>query len=198
MSSEDKSMVEHKSYSKYVLSAVCIVALLMAVSVVSYQDGYSMGYVESDAIEAYDEVNVKIVRDGVVIYDETQHNLITTAGVDWISRAIGGAAGAAPGAQYIALTNDTTACGVGNTTLANEITGAGGLARALGTYAHTNGTATYTIQKQFTATATFGAVQKSALFTAAAAGVELACNTFSSANLINGDQITVTWTITIS
>jgi hypothetical protein len=53
---------------------------------------------------------------------------------------------------YVALTASTTTPASGDTTLAGEITTAGGgLVRALATYAHTAGTNTSTVTKTFTA-----------------------------------------------
>ena len=89
----------------------------------------------------------------------------------------------------------------GDTVLTGELT-TGGAARALATYAHTPAAATYTLAKSFSITATFPAIHKGALFTAAnptAAGVmvfEAVLN--ADANVINGDTLQVTATNTLS
>src|ERR1044072_900520 len=79
--------------------------------------------------------------------------MLTNAGRDMIASAIGDRSGSrAAVADYIALTANATSPAAGDTTLTAEIaTGGGGLIRAAATYAHTNGQATYTLTKTFTA-----------------------------------------------
>ncbi|MEM3734838.1 MAG: hypothetical protein QW158_07840 [Nitrososphaerales archaeon] len=143
------------------------------------------------------EVTVVHIRDGVVLFKETSSNLITNAGKDFIAQQLGSTSPASNGANYIALSTDSTTPSASDTTLAGEIT-TGGLQRQQGTYSHTAGTNTFTVQKTFTASASFTGVQKAGLFTASAGGTMMAENTFSAVNLISGDQLQITWTITIS
>ena len=96
-------------------------------------------------------------------------------------------------ANYIALSNDAGAPSAGDTTVASEIA-ANGLSRAIGVYNHTNGTASYTIQKIFNATGT-QASQKTGLFNAASVGTLVFENTYTQVTVNNGDTLTVTWTI---
>jgi hypothetical protein len=104
-------------------------------------------------------------------------------------------------ARFIGLSESASAPAAGDTTLASEIT-TGGCNRALGAYAHTPGAATYTISKSFSVTSSFPAIQKGALFTAAdttAAGVMcFETEPAADANVINGDTLAVTWTVTLS
>src|SRR5256712_2450904 len=58
-------------------------------------------------------------------------------------------------------------------------------------------TAAYTVIKTFTASCTDTAIQKSGLFTASASGVMVFENTFSSTNMVSGDTLQFTWTITV-
>lgn len=103
--------------------------------------------------------------------------------------------------RYMALTENAAAASAASTALTGEIT-TGGLARALATYAHTAATATLTLSKTFTASASFPDVRKIGEFTASnstAAGVlvyETVLN--AAAVLVSGDQLAVTHTITIS
>jgi hypothetical protein len=103
--------------------------------------------------------------------------------------------------RYIALTENASAAAAGNTTLTGELT-TGGASRALATYAHTNDAATLTLSKSFSITASFPAIHRAGLFTASnptAAGImvfETVLN--ADANVINGDTLAVTWTITLS
>jgi hypothetical protein len=104
-------------------------------------------------------------------------------------------------ARYMALTENASAASASNTTLTGEIT-TGGCSRALATYAHTDSTSTYTLTKAFSVTATFPAIHRMGLFTAStltAAGVmvfETVLN--ADANVVNGDTLTVTETVTLS
>ncbi len=103
--------------------------------------------------------------------------------------------------RFMALTENASAASASSTTLTGEIT-TGGANRQLATFAHTGGTATSTLQKAYSITASFPAIHRMGLFTAAnvtAAGIlvfETVLN--ADANVVNGDTLTVTDTITIS
>jgi hypothetical protein len=163
-----------------------------------------LGSTTTETLVPHGYVVVTVTRDGQEIYRNEEHNLITNAGKDFISAQIGSsvaAGGSAPGstgANFIALSSDTTAPAATDTTLTGEVTDVNGLARAQGTYSHTAGQATFTISKTFSATGTYTNVQKAGLFTASSSGTMMAENTFSPVSLANGDQLTITWTITLS
>ena len=103
--------------------------------------------------------------------------------------------------RFMALTENAGAAAATDTVLTGELT-TGGCSRAKATYAHTGGTATYTLQNTFAVTATFPAIHKGGLFTAAnstAAGImvfEAVLN--ADASVINGDSLQVTATVTLS
>lgn len=103
--------------------------------------------------------------------------------------------------RFMALTENAAAASAASTVLTGELT-TGGCGRAIGTGAHTAGTATGTQSKTFSVTATFPAIHRLGLFSASnptAAGVlcyEVVLN--ADANVINGDSLAVTWTLTIS
>jgi hypothetical protein len=138
-------------------------------------------------------------------YTTATHNLITTGGIDWLAcvmvpRTTTHCLGVD---KYIALSTDATApaasdCGLGSNacTLTGETNGLQ-LTRTAGAYAHTNGSATYTLINTFTASGSFTGVQKSALFNEASSGAMIFENTFSSTNMASGDTLQVTWTITL-
>jgi hypothetical protein len=130
-----------------------------------------------------------------VYFTHTEHNLRTNAGGDWQASVMGNTAAQPASCNYIAVSNDATAPAAGDTTLASEIA-ANGLTRAQGTYAHTNGTSSYTIQKVFSATGT-QASQKTALFNASSVGTMCFENTYTQVTVNNGDTLTVTWTVNI-
>ncbi|MEM1995190.1 MAG: hypothetical protein QXW32_06970 [Nitrososphaerales archaeon] len=160
--------------------------------------GYSAGVAavkEQFGVKGW--VQVKVVRDGQVIYYHEGHNIITTVGKDFIAKQIGSTSPESNGANYIALSMNSSTPQAGWTSIPSEIT-TGGLARAQGTYSHEAGQNTFTVSHQFIAEATFTGVQLAGLFTASTGGTLLAANAFSPVNLISGDELTVTWTITIS
>jgi hypothetical protein len=103
-------------------------------------------------------------------------------------------------ARYIALTENAGAANAADTALTGEIT-TGGCGRALGTYAHTLGAATLTLTKSFSVTGTFPAIHKAGLFqvsTASSSIMSFETVLNADANVVNGDTLQVTWTITIS
>lgn len=133
---------------------------------------------------------------GDLLWKGHGYNLITNAGRDYLhSQGYNTSGGAANGFCYIALSNDTVGETASSTTLSTEIA-ANGLTRAVGTYAHTASTNTTTISKTFTATGTQSA-QKAALFTASSAGTMNHVLAFTQRNLISGDTLAITFTITL-
>lgn len=123
-------------------------------------------------------------------------NLRTTVGGDWQADVMGNSTQPVS-ARWIALTADTGAAAAGDTTLTAEITTNGG-ARAVGTYAHTGGTASYTITKTFTASGALTAIHKAGLFTAISTGTMAFETVLSSdATLATNDTLTITWTVNI-
>jgi hypothetical protein len=146
-------------------------------------------------------VTVSQVRNGVEIFHFEDHNAITETGVDFIVDQLSDSPGTAP-AQFIGLTSTDITPDDDNTSLAGEIDTAGGLDRKAGTFGGYTATTTdnddnYTITATFTADTTYNAVQGAGLFTDVTPGSDtmVAINEFSSVNLANGDQLTITWTI---
>lgn len=108
-------------------------------------------------------------------------------------------AGQAP-ARYMALTENAGAASAADTTLTGELT-TGGMGRTLATFAHTAGTTTYTLIKSFSVTATFPAIHKMGLFfhsTASTAPLIFETVLNADANVINGDTLQVTETVTLT
>lgn len=133
----------------------------------------------------------KIVDEPEVVW-----NLITNAGRDFLhSQGYNTTGLGTNGLNFIALSNDTLTETATSTVLSNEIT-LNGLARAQGTYAHTAGTNTTTIDRTFTATGTQSA-QKAALFTAASSGTMNHVLAFTQRSLIATDTLQITFTITL-
>ena len=155
----------------------------------------------NDGLAVKGWVDMEVVRDGEVVYYYQGPNIITSAGIDFISAQLSGSGGTTT-AKYIALSTNAATPGIGDTAVADEITTAAGLGleRAAGTYSHTAADATFAVEHTFTAAGTTEGVQLAGLFATASEDTAplVAENTFSSVNLISGDQITITWTITIS
>lgn len=130
--------------------------------------------------------------------------MLTNAGVD-LHAATTYSTGAQPAAaNYIALTETATPPAAGNTVLTGEISNVGGgLNRAQGVYAHTNGTGLVTVTKNFVATSSDGlpkVVAQAALFNAGAAGTmphrALLSPTTATVSA-PGDELEVAFQITI-
>lgn len=135
-------------------------------------------------------------RNGKLLWKGRSYNLITNAGRDFLHQQGYKDTGlGSNGLNYIALSNDTVGETASSTTLSNEIA-SNGLTRAQGTYAHTAGTNTTTISKTFTASGTQSA-QKAALFTASSSGTMCHVLSFTQRNLISGDTLAITFTITL-
>lgn len=103
-------------------------------------------------------------------------------------------------ARYIAITENAGAASASDTALTGEIT-TGGCGRALGTYAHTLGASTLTLTKSFSVSATFPAVHKAGLFqvsTASSSIMSFETVLNADANVLSGDTLQITWTITLS
>jgi hypothetical protein len=128
-----------------------------------------------------------------LFFNETNHNLRTTAGGDWQASVMANTSAPPATMNYIALSNDATAPAAGDTSVASEIV-SNGLSRAQGVYAHTASTASLTVQKVFNATGT-QASQKTGLLNASSSGTLGFENTYTQVTVNNGDTLTVTWTI---
>ncbi|GLY08262.1 hypothetical protein [Actinoplanes sp. NBRC 101535] len=131
--------------------------------------------------------------------------MLHTAGRDFVCGALGDASGSRPAAaQYIALTANNTSPSAGDTTLTGEITTAGGgLVRAVGTYAHTTGAATYTLTKTFTGNGSDSypvTVNKVAVLNASSSGTMVYSSLLSPSATFSasGDNTTITVTVTVS
>lgn len=134
-----------------------------------------------------------------VMVDEPEEvwNLITNNGRDVLHKQCYGTITdiVTNGFNYIALSNDPVTETAASTVLSNEIT-TNGLGRASGTFAHTAGTNTSTIDHTFTATGA-QSCQKAALFTALVAGTMNHVLGFTQRNLVLLDTIDVTYTISL-
>lgn len=105
-----------------------------------------------------------------------------------------------PPARFMALTENGGAASAASTSLTGEIA-TGGCGRAKCTYAHTLNTATYTLVKAFSVTGTFPAIHKIGIFpflTASTAMIVFEAVLNADANVVNGDTLTVTDTVTVS
>lgn len=132
-----------------------------------------------------------------LLSEDEAWNLITNAGRIFLHKQGYDTTGlGANGLNYIALSNDAVTETATSTVLSNEIA-VNGLSRAQGTVTLPTGAGNQTtIAKTFTATGTQSA-QKAALFTASSAGTMNHVLAFTQRNLVNGDTLAVTFTITL-
>lgn len=156
------------------------------------------------------EATVTDPKGNIIAYRQSD-NVVTNVGHNCIAQMVFGVTfgtGSQPcGAsaltpKYIGVTNTAITPAAADTSLTGEIT-TNGLTRAAGTVtafqvASAGTTSTIgQVQNVFTATATQSA-QAAGLFDAVSAGNMFADNTFTAVTLNNGDQLTVTWKITLS
>lgn len=154
---------------------------------------------EGAKIHGFVTIIKNIGKDNEEIIEQNKKNLLTTDGIDQLHKAVYVDTSATEvGNNFLALSVNTWTPVVGDTTLLGEIT-TGGLARALATtITHTDDTNVTTLAHTFNATATHTAVQLAGVFNQLALGGILTHeNTFTPANLVNGDTLTVTWTLTL-
>ena len=130
--------------------------------------------------------------------DEFHPNLLTTDGRDFYhAQVLTNTAAGTRGSGFLAVTTDAGAPAAGDTVLTGEIS-TGGLARAdATTKTHTDNTNSTTIEHEWTASGTHTAVVKCGLFNAASVGILTHEGTFTSASLISGDKLKVTYVINI-
>lgn len=138
--------------------------------------------------------------DGTIEKVAPVRNSRVDAGASFVANQISGTSVAV--ANYMALSANTLTIAKGDTTLSGEIT-TNGCARAQATYGNytapsaLNGTASYTLTYQWTASAS-QTVNSVAVFNAASAGTMLVEANLSQAyNLNNGDKLTITYTFTV-
>jgi len=129
-------------------------------------------------------------------------SLRTNAGRDFTCNVMGNGAAAGAGtgsmrpADYMGLTSDATAPNAANTILTAEI-GSGSLVRAQAMYAHTSGTASYTLTKTFTSDQPV-TVAKLGIFNAPTGGTMVFETMLNEpAPLQSGDQLALTETVTL-
>ena len=131
---------------------------------------------------------IKDALTGEVKVDRLEKNLVVTVGKDWIASRMVGTAANTMG--YMAVGTDSTAPAAGNTTLGAEV------ARVAVT-SQTASTNTVTYVATFGAGVGTGALTEAGLFNANTAGTMLSRTTYSVINKGSGDEMTVTWVITV-
>lgn len=124
----------------------------------------------------------------------------TGAGRDWQCRVMADTASSASGiyapGNYMGITADSAAPSLGSTVLAGELTG-GTMGRAQCTYAHTDGSASYTLTKTWTADRNV-TIAKMGIFNAVSGGVLVFETLISSpAPMGIGDTLVLTETVTL-
>src|SRR5688572_21319547 len=102
------------------------------------------------------------------------------------------------GSGYIALTTDTTTPADTMTALTGELAASGFTRADAGTKTHTNDTNSTTIEHTFTASGTVNLIARSGLFNASSGPTLTHVAAFgTTASLISGDTLKVTWTLNL-
>lgn len=131
---------------------------------------------------------IKDALTGEVKVDRLEKNLVVTVGKDWIASRMVGTAANVMG--YMAVGTDSTSPAAGDTTLGAEV------ARVAVTSA-TASTNTVTYVATFGAGTGTGALTEAGLFNANSAGTMLSRTTYSVINKGSGDEMTITWVVTV-
>lgn len=126
------------------------------------------------------------------------HNTLCTSGRDFLHMNGYGTSTIAGVAQWAGVSADTTNILNADITLPGEVV-TSDLIRSSSkcSNTHTAGTNTSAATITWTAANTYTSLQKAALFTASSAGIMVHEATFSSTSLNSGDQLQLTWTITL-
>jgi hypothetical protein len=168
-----------------------------------HRGAFLSGAVRHKIDERYDYNLQKMVP----VYDEWKElarevpNLLTNDGKDYYhAQDFTNTSAGGVGVNFIGLTESTITPAVTDSTLTGEIT-TNGLGRAIATtLTHSAASNTTTLSKTFTASGSFTSVLASALFNASTSGTMGHIANFStgSGTLVSGDQLAVTWTMTLS
>lgn len=187
---------------------VAMVALGLAVSFTAGM-GLDNGVEPSEVTASQDHTNwkgvytVTVERDGQVVYEDKESNILTTQGRNWIRSQISagdGKGGDSDEAEYISVGN-TSAPGNGDNVLPGEIQNSN-LSRAKGSTT-VYGTGEFEVQKEFTADLADGeqlVVNTTGLNYGSSPGSDtlISGGAFADANLLDGDKLTITHNVTIN
>jgi hypothetical protein len=123
----------------------------------------------------------------------------TNTGADWQAGVLGSTSsngsGAYAAANYMAVSANTAPAYATDVSLPGEIV-AGTMVRVQATYAHTNGTSSYTLTNVFTSDQTI-ILQKLGILNAASGGTLVFETQFTPAPLNSGDQILIVETVNL-
>lgn len=143
------------------------------------------------------QFNLKHIRNGKLLSEETIDNTITTVGIREVAGLINEVT--TGGFKWIELGSSSTSASAANTTLAAAITAAG-MPRAAATCTRTiTTTANDTAQLVHTFTATASqSVREAGIFDTATSGVMLARQTFTAKALESGDTLAITYKVKVA
>jgi hypothetical protein len=151
---------------------------------------------DKDTFQVRGSVKV-VLRDanGNLKQSHEDHNLIVTAGKNYLAAWLAAASQAGEFMTHIGLGTGTTSPAAGDTALETEFAG-GGYARINGTLG--SSTNTWSNTAVFGPGNGTGAVTEAGLFSAATVGTMFARQVFSVYNKAAGDTLTVTWSVSFS
>ncbi|PSG99522.1 MAG: hypothetical protein BRC29_05400 [Nanohaloarchaea archaeon SW_7_43_1] len=155
---------------------------------------------EQDSSQWNGVYTVEVEREGEVVYKEKEHNLLTDQGANWIRGQISdpnGLSADTAEAKHISVGNGS-APGTSDTILPEEITDSNLGRTEGGTTLY--GTGEFEVQNTFTAELADGEeliVNTTGLNYANSGNTLISGGSFPDANLLDGDQLTVTHNVTI-
>ncbi len=153
---------------------------------------------ENETIQVHGTVEKRhFDKDGNLLGVYVDGNMVTTAGLGWISGALQGATATPANAKYIASGTGVAGAARTDTQLGTEVTDN---ARAVGTQTQQQTTlANDTYRCVGTIAYTTGhAITEAGILSATSTGTLLCRQTFSAINVANGDSIQFTWNIAFS
>jgi len=138
-------------------------------------------------------------QDGTSAYAaHLQKNLLTNNGRDvFHALCYSNTSAGTRGFGYVGVTTDTANPSASDTSLAQELAASGFSRADATTKTHSAGTNSSTIEHTFTASGTVNSIVKSGTFNNASSTVLGHEATFTSASLISGDTLKVTWTLNL-
>jgi hypothetical protein len=133
--------------------------------------------------------------NGKLKQEHEDHNLIVTAGKNYLATWLAAASQSGEFMSYVGLGIGTTSPASGDTALQTEFSG-GGYSRQLGTLTSSSNTWTNTVT--FAPGNGTGAITEAGLFTTVTSGTMFARQVFAAYNKAAGDTLTITWTVTFN
>ena len=130
--------------------------------------------------------------NGSLKIEQTDPNLVTTAGFDLVAQRLWSTQTGSPSVTYIAIGSGTVAANVSDTVMGGE------LSRSAGTYAHTDGQKNCNHTVTFAAGAGTGSITEAGMLNSGATGYLLCRQQFAQIAKGASDSLQITWAFSLS